>query len=140
VSSLPDPSTVAWATQNAGATVAVSRSGRYSGEEKTGIVIGVQYDCVVVCIKHDCGHSNKLTITEASRFDIVSVIPEAELSKFCSSKLNCFYTYEIDIVGLRSGKKHVSAWPHLCDRCSGPALHMMNLIDCKNRCSPDRRF
>jgi hypothetical protein len=55
--------------------------------------------------------------------------------------LHSFYLYEIDLIGSgKPGKTTRSPWPHTCDRCNGPALHMMNLIDCKNRCSPDRRF
>lgn len=37
-------------------------------------------------------------------------------------------------------KALASAWPHKCDRCGAPALHMSSIIDCSKRCCKERTY
>jgi hypothetical protein len=36
--------------------------------------------------------------------------------------------------------KRDNPWPHKCDRCGAPALHMSSIIDCSKKCCRERTY
>jgi hypothetical protein len=117
-------------------------------------VIGSQFDRIIVqtdCPENACCPRRGYT---RSWIEDCSILLSVTYEEFCGEMLTAcmhsvkmhdlilgdFDTFQITFKNDAPKKRQIPDWPHVCDRCRGPALRMMNTIDCKFRCAPDRTF